>query len=79
MMGITWENLSVDMGAQRGNTSDPHQYMVILCYTKDLFNFRDLNTHHCNKFFFKLTAPWRICMYVHPRVTIYLNKLFCQG
>ena len=37
MMGITWENLYVDMGAQRGNTSDPNQSMVILCYTKETF------------------------------------------
>ena len=53
--------------------TSPWSFFVTL---SKLFNFRDLNTHHCSKFFFKLTAPWRICMYVHPRVIIYLNKLF---
>ena len=79
MMGITWRICMWTWGL-KGEThqilTSPWSFFVAL---SKLFNFRDLNTHHCSKFFFKLTAPWRICMYVHPRVTIYLNKLFCQG
>ena len=62
-------------GETRQILTSPWSFFVTL---SKLFNFRDLNTHHCSKFFFKLTAPWRICMYVHPRVTIYVNELFCQ-
>ena len=60
-------------GETRQILTSPWSFFVAL---SKLFNFRDLNTHHCTKFFFKLTAPWRICMYVHPRVTIYVNELF---